>query len=327
MTEVKPAGTPSTMSHLAAVAPTLASVIVPVFGLILIGRLLVRFRFVDAAGTKGLTAVIFWVLLPALLFLSLVNNQAPAQPSVVALYFGVAVTLFALAVLCGRTLLGMSLAQAAVLGLNAAYGNTVLLGIPIVGATWGGPGLATLLSIIAAHSFVLLPAATVLVELGGVGDRRRPARVAADSVLASLKNPIIASIITAALWRWIGLPVPQVLRRGLDLLAQAAPALSLICLGASLPALRWESVERSVFFAVATKLVVMPLCMAAVVTLAGIPAPTSAVMIVTAAMPTGANAFLLAHRAGAMMETSATTVVIATLLAVVTLALLLTVLA
>lgn len=314
------------MPHLAAIAPTLASVILPVFGLILIGRLLVRHRFVDAAGTKGLTSVIFWVLLPALLFLSLVDNTAPAGPAVVALYFGVAVPLFALAVLCGRTFLRMSLAQAAVLGLNAAYGNTVLLGIPVVGATWGGAGLATLLSIVAAHSFLLLPAATVLVELGGEdagGDRRRPTRVAADALLASLRNPIISSIIAAALWRWIGLPVPYVLRRGLELLAQAAPALSLICLGASLPALRWASVDRSVLFAVATKLVVMPLCVAAAVALAGVPTPASSVMIVTAALPTGANAFLLAHRAGAMMETSATTVVIATVLAAVTLALLL----
>lgn len=319
------------MSHLAAVLPTLASLVLPVFGLIAIGRLLVRFRFVDAAGTKGLTGVIFWVLLPALLFLSLVGNPAPLGLAVVGVYFGVAVPVFAASVLCGLALLRLRVSQAAVLGLNAAYGNTVLLGIPIVSATWGGPGLATLLSIIAAHSLVLLPAATVLVTLDrdeeGPVRRHRLARAVADAVTASLKNPIIAAILTAVAWRWLGLPVPGVLRRCLELLAQAAPALSLICLGASLPALRPASIGPSVVFAATIKLVVLPLCMALAVAVAAIPAPTSTIMILTAALPTGANAFLLAHRAGAMMEVSATTVVVATLLASVTLTAILALLA
>lgn len=315
------------MSDLAALLSTLATVILPVFGLIAVGRLLVRHRFVDAAGTKGLTGVVFWVLLPALLFLSLVGNAAPSGLTVVGVYFGVAVPVFAVSVLCGLALLRASVAQAAVLGLNAAYGNTVLLGIPIVSATWGGSGLATLLSIIAAHSLVLLPAATVLVELDRGEDRPGLVRVVAGAVAASLRNPIIAAILAAVIWRWIGLPVPGVFRRCLELLAQAAPALSLICLGASLPVLRLRSVGRSVVFAVAVKLVALPLCMALAVKLAAIPAPTSAVMILTAALPTGANAFLLAHRAGAMMEVSATTVVVATILAAATLTAILAVLA
>jgi malonate transporter and related proteins len=319
------------MSHLAAVVPTLASVVLPVFGLIAIGRLLVRFRFVDAAGTKGLTGVIFWVLLPALLFLSLVGNPAPLGLAVVGVYFGVAVPLFAASVLCGLALLRLSVAQSAVLGLNAAYGNTVLLGIPIVGAAWGATGLATLLSIIAAHSLVLLPAATVLVALDRGEERparrHRLARVVAGAVAASLKNPIIAAILAAVVWRWLGLPVPGVFRRCLELLAQAAPAMSLIFLGASLPALRLASVGSSVLFAVAIKLVVLPLGVALAVGAAAIPAPASSVMILTAALPTGANAFLLAHRAGAMMEVSATTVVVATLLASLTLTAILALLA
>jgi malonate transporter and related proteins len=307
------------MSHLAAVVPTLATVILPVFGLIAIGRLLVRFRFVDAAGTKGLTGLIFWVLLPALLFLSLVGNAAPAGLAVVGTYFGVAVPVFALSVLVGLLVLRLPLAQAAVLALNAAYGNTVLLGIPIVGAVWGGAGLATLLSIVAAHSLILLPAATVLVELDRGEDRPGLARLVAGAVAASLRNPIICAILAALLWRWLGLPVPEALRRCLELLAQAAPALSLICLGASLPALRPASVGRPVVLAVVVKLAVLPLLMALAVRIAAIPAPTATVLILTAALPTGANAFLLAHRAGAMMEDSATTVVVATTLAAVTL--------
>lgn len=307
-----------------AAAPV--AVILPVFGLILIGRLLIRFHFLDAAGTKGLTSVIFWVLLPALLFLSIVNNEASAGIGTVGLFFAVALTVFALSTLGGIFVLRLPIDQAAVFALNAAYGNTVLLGIPIVGAIWGAPGLTILLSIVAAHSLVMLPLATVLVEFAP-GETRRPlATVLRDTVVASLRNPVIASILAAAIWRWLGLPVPGIVRRGLELLAQAAPALSLICLGASLPGLRRSSIAPPVLAAVAIKMVAMPLGMAGTAALAGIPMPAAGVLVLIAAMPTGANAFLLAHRSPAMMEASAATVVIATLVALVTLSLILAVL-
>ncbi|WP_207768010.1 AEC family transporter, partial [Methylobacterium frigidaeris] len=161
--------------------------------------------------------------------------------------------------------------------------------------------------------------ATVLVELDRGGHRRDLVRTVRDTVVGSLKNPIISSIMAATAWNWTGIPVPEALRRILELLAQAAPALALISLGASLPVLRRGNVGPPVLAAVAIKLAVMPLCMGLAVAAASIPQPASIIMIVTAAMPTGANAFLLAHRSGAMMEVSAATVVVATVVSVATL--------
>lgn len=307
------------MSHLATIASTLVSVILPVFGLIAIGRLIIRFGVVDRGETKGLTSLIFWILLPSLLFLSMVGNRSALRLDVIGVYFAVALPLFALSVLGGIAGLRMTIAQAAVFGLNAAFGNTVLLGIPIVGAIWGGPGLAILLSIIAAHSLLLLPAATVLVELDRGSHRQNLVRTVRDTVVGSLKNPIISAILAATAWNWTGLPVPEALRRILELLAQAAPTLALISLGASLPALRRETIGPPVLVAVAVKLAVMPLCMGLAAAAASVPQPASIIMVVTAALPTGANAFLLAHRSGAMMEVSAATVVVATIVSVATL--------
>ncbi|MGE7415253.1 AEC family transporter [Methylobacterium tarhaniae] len=307
------------MSHLATIASTLVSVILPVFGLIVVGRLIIRFGIVDRSETKGLTGLIFWVLLPSLLFLSIVGSRTPPRLDVIGLYFAVALPVFALSVLGGIALLRMTLAQAAVFGLNAAFGNTVLLGIPIVSAIWGGAGLAILLSIIAAHSLLLLPAATVLVELDRGEHRRRLLDTVRETVLGSLKNPIISSIMAATAWNGTGLPVPEALRRILELLAQAAPALALISLGASLPVLRRATIGPPVLAATVIKLAVMPLCMGLAVAAAAVPQPAAIIMVVTAALPTGANAFLLAHRSGAMMEVSAATVVVATIVSVATL--------
>lgn len=305
--------------ELERIAGFLLPVVLPVFGLVLLGRMIVRVGLVDANGTRALTDVVFWFLLPAMLFVSVGASPLPSILSTVALYFGVAVPLFLLSVMLGRRYIGLTLPQAGVFGLNAVYGNTVLMGIPIVGAVWGSPGLGVLLSIVAAHSIILLPLAIVLVEFGEGRSRGGLRRAVIGSVLGSIKNPVVASILLAAVWRSLGWPLAAPLRRFLELLAQAAPALSLICLGASLPVLGRTSLGPAVLVASVVKLAVMPLAMAAIVHAAGVPAPASVIMIVTAAMPTGANAFLLARRSESLTEASAATVVITTLVAVLTL--------
>ena len=316
------------MTQLGAVAAFLLPVLVPIVGLIGLGRLVVGIGLVDASGARGLTNLVFWFLMPALLFLSVAGGPppgaAPAGPlpgaaATTGLYFAVALPLFGMAVAIGRAALRLTLAQASVFGLNAVFGNTVMMGIPVVGAVWGARGLPVLLSIVAAHSHVLLPLATILIELGPGRRGGGLWSAVAGPLVQSLKNPIISSILLAFLWRWVGLPLPDALRRLLELMGQAGPTLALICLGASLPDLRRASAGPTVLLAVAIKLLVMPAAMAVAAAAAAIPMPAAAVMVATAAMPTGANAFLLARRAESMMEESAATMVVATLCAAVTL--------
>jgi predicted permease len=67
----------------------------------------------------------------------------------------------------------------------------------------------------------------------------------------------------------------------------------------------------------------MPALVALFAHLVGVHGVAFSVVVVAAAMPTGANAFLLARRFETMMEASASTVVISTGLSMVTLAVLL----
>ena len=96
------------------------------------------------------------------------------------------------------------------LGLNSSYGNTVLMGIPIIVAALGEDALPPLLAIIALHSAILLPLAGVLVEMDVVGSgRRRPLAILAATLARTLRNPVIMSILVASLWRFSRLPVPS----------------------------------------------------------------------------------------------------------------------
>ena len=238
----------------------LMPVILPVAGMVLIGRALVHIGFLDDPAVRGLSNLVFWLLLPSFLFLSVYKNPIPNAGETIGLYFSIALPAYAVSAAVGRRLLRLTMAQSGVLALNAIYGNSVLLGIPIVGTVWGGPGLNVLLAIVAVHSLLLLPIASAMVEVG-----ERLENPIVGPILSALKNPIVTSILVAVVVRWIEIPIPTAVSRTLELLGQGAPSLSLLCLGATLPPFRRHAFQASVATALVIKLALLPIAMAGAV--------------------------------------------------------------
>jgi predicted permease len=311
------------MEHLYAIAKIL-ELVVPLFVIIAMGWLAVRRSMLEPAGLSALTGFTYWAALPALLFGSIAEVDAPRLMDVAGVYLVCCVLIFIVSLFAGRLLLGASLAQTAVFSLNATYGNVIFLGTPLVSAVFGSQGVSLILTIIALHSGVLLPLAAVLIELGS-GRQGGVRVVARNTSVGLLRNPIMMSILLGFLWRATGIPIPAPLHELFSLLGHAASPLALFCLGASLPPLTKEpQVVREAVFASLLKLTGLPLCVGAFSSLMGLSGLPWRVAVVTAAMPTGANAFLLARRATAFAEASAATVVIATATSVITITVLLT---
>ncbi|MBU6498484.1 MAG: AEC family transporter, partial [Rhodospirillales bacterium] len=279
-----------------------------------------------APALRGMTDFVFFAAMPCLLFDSVAGAPPLHLLHVAGSFLGAAVLLFGLAVLVGRFVLRVRLASAAILALDSVFGNTVMLGIPIVDAAYGAEGVANLLAVIAFHSAVLLPLATILIE-ADTGQGRGPAAVLRSTVAGVLRNPVVVSIALAFLWRMTGLAVPLPLHRFFLLLGAAGPPLALFCLGASLPRpslahASWTYLAEiglgSLF-----KLVALPALAGQIAHLAGVSGVPFAVVVLAAALPTGANAFLLARSFATLAEASASTVVVTTLLSIFTLSTLL----
>lgn len=280
----------------------------------------------DAAGFRGLNDVTFYAGIPALMVLALADAGEPRVLDIAGAYFAAALAVFALAVALARQVLGAGLSAAGAIGLNAAYGNLVMLGIPIVSAAFGPPGLAVLISIIALHSVVMLPLASVLIE----ADRRGtadPLGVLLRTLPGLARNPILAAILLALAWHGLGLPIPAPLRRLLELASAAASPLALVCLGGTLPGFAGRGALREAGLATALKLVLLPALVWGLAALLGLGPMPTAVAVLAAGLPTGANAFLFARRAGegeaaaagAGEAAAAGTVVVSTALSVLTL--------
>ncbi len=300
----------------------LLGIVAPVFLLIVLGAVANHRRWLTQDAIRGVTDLVFFGAMPCLLFRSVVEAPPLRLADVAASFIGGAYILYTLGLLIARAILRVRLAQASVFGINCVFGNTVMLGIPIVDAAYGPEGVANLLAVVALHSAMLLPVATIVIE-ADTGTGAGPLAVLRAAVPGIVRNPVVMAIFLALAWRQTGIDVAAPVHRFLLLVGAAGPPLALFCLGASLPAPKGFANWREIAFAAALKLVAMPALVALIAYMMDVTGVAFAVTVLAAGMPTGANAFLLARRFGTMMEASATTVVVSTALAVVSLTVLL----
>jgi predicted permease len=301
-------------------------IIVPVFGMVLVGWAIGRTRLLTVEGLRGLTNVTFYALFPALLFRSMAKVRLEALDlEILLVFFGAGLLLFFLMLPLGR-FLGMRPADRTVFSLSGTFSNGVGIGIPFVSYAFGEAGLVPLLMIIALNSLILLTLSSFLLEVAAQGGARgRLLGKLGSAVLRMLKHPIIPSIFAGLAWSELtavvpGLATPIVIDRVLQALAAAAPPCGLIMAGASLAHVGLKEHWQPAAIATVFKLAVLPL----MVWTSGrylftLDPLWLTVATLNAAMPAGANVYLVAqlYRAGVGLATNA--VVISTAASVFTL--------
>jgi malonate transporter len=301
-------------------------IIVPVFGIVAVGWMLGRW-LLTADGLRGLTQVAFYSMFPALLFRSMAKVRLEVlELDIIVVFFGTGLLLYFLLLLLGRAL-GMRLGDQTVFALSGTFSNGVGIGIPFITYAFGEAGLVPLLMIISINSLVMLTLSSFLLEIGsgsGSGGGRLLAKLG-GAALMMMKHPIIPSTFAGLAWAeltaWVpGLAIPVVIDRVLQALALAAPPCGLIMAGASLAHVGIKEHWQPAAVATAMKLAVMPLMVwAAGRYLFTLDPLWLTVATLNAAMPAGANVYLVAqlYRTGVGLATNA--VVISTAVSIFTL--------
>jgi predicted permease len=293
-------------------------IVAPVFLIVALGYLAATRGFIGEAGFRGLNDFAFNLTAPALLFVGGTSGNMGGGPAALA-FFGAALLIYGGALWLGTARMRMGLGEAGLFALNCTFGNTVMMGIPLIAATFGQAGLPILITIIALHSMVLLTLATVVAEVGL--HRHAPWRRILLATLSGVaRNPVVATVFVALAWSTIGLPVPGVMRRTLEMLGAATPPIALFCLGGSLAAFSVGQSWGEVAWAAVLKLAALPLLVWGGCLLLALSPLETGVAVMTAALPTGANAFLLARRYATGAERSGATVLVSTVISVFTLA-------
>jgi malonate transporter len=300
----------------------------PVIAISALGFLAGRIGWLGPARVRKLSNLVFTVLTPALLFRTMSKvDVAHLDFRPVASYF-IAVAIIFAATLALR---GFN-RRAAVLALANTYSNNVMIGIPLIGLAYGQQGLVALFTLVSVHALVLLTTATIVLELAVLREEHGHAsRSMARTVLLALRNgiihpvplPIIAGLAFAA----TGLTLPAAVDQPLQWLGIAFGPLALILVGATLSATRVRGEWRGALGLAVVKNLVHPALVAVLAVWMALGTVERDVMIVAAALPIGANVFLFSQRYQVAEDTVTAAVAISTLLAVPTLALVMTLLA
>ncbi|TPG60545.1 AEC family transporter [Roseomonas nepalensis] len=294
--------------------------VAPVFLLIALGYGAALRRMVADEALRGLNDFAYWLCAPALLFLSAASGGGLAAHGgrLEMAFFAGALGIYAAALAFSRLAAGRGLAESGLFALNCAFGNTLMMGVPVVLAAFGPAGIGPATAIIALYSLIFMPLTTIVAEMG-LAEGASPMRVARTTIRSVARNPIVVSVVLGNLWALVLPPPPLPLARFLAILGAGTSPLLLFCLGASLRdfRLRRDWVDAVVINAL--KLVAMPLLVYGAGRLVGLGPLELAVAVTMAAMPTGANAFLMSRRYAVGMERSGAAVLLGTMASVATL--------
>ncbi|MFE0758586.1 AEC family transporter [Inquilinus sp. NPDC058860] len=297
-----------------------ASLVLPVFAIIVTGWLAGWSGYVSRSLADGLVHFAYNVAMPALLIVTIAQEPARnlLQGRFLLAFGGGSALCFALVFLAVRAAWGRGLASSTIHGMAAAMTNTGFVALPILHSIYGQPAVlpAAIATVFVAG--VMFPAAVILLESDGHGG---PGRAVRPAVLARqiLFNPMVLSTLVGLAWAIAGLPIPAPVAAYLDIFAAALTpcALFAIGLGLSVAGLR-ANLRASVLLAV-VKLVIMPLIVYGLCLATGLDPLYTIAAVVCAAVPTAKTVYILAGEYKVEEPLVAATVSITTLLSVPTL--------
>ncbi|MGF1474245.1 MAG: AEC family transporter [Geminicoccaceae bacterium] len=289
------------------------SALAPVFLMIVIGHGLRRSGVLDEAFWRGVEWLVYWILLPALLFI----KAASADPGSLNL-LGTALVIIPTILFCGF----LALASRWILVIDAAGLTSVMQGaartntyVSLAAATllYGDIGL----SIAGFTVAMVVPTAnlfnvvTMVLLLG-------QERVGFKAFLAVARNPFILACFLGLGWNAFGIPLSPIISETLEILGRGALSLGLMAVGASLvPSLVFQAGMPTVV-SVTIKQIAMPVIAWTLAMALNLGPINSLIILVCTAGPTSAASFVLARQLGGDAPMMALIITTSTLVSLIT---------
>ena len=307
---------------------SLTTLVLPFFALIGVGFFAVRRGILSPEQSNGLAKFVFLFPLPALLY-----NKTASTPferftdaRFILAYLTASIAGFVLAFIIARSLLKLRGSEASLLGLGAVYGNMGFLGIPLLILALGDAAAAPLSIIISVDIAIMIPAALILADLlaGQSGNIKRDLLAALTNGI--VKNPIVLAIIAGVTVSALELQTPLPLLRFSELLSGAAAPGALVALGGTLAQQSLSTGVRDGIVIAVFKTLAYPALVWTIMGAFHITPELRTTATLAAAMPTAAVLFVLVQKHTNMTGRASAVVLISTVIALVSLSVLLSVL-
>jgi malonate transporter and related proteins len=303
----------------------IVNVILPVFALILSGYLAARVGILGGESTDALNKFVYFIAMPVLLFhvVATLDPRDLLNGDFIAgfLIANVAVVIIALVVSMG--VFRRDLADAALFSMASGFCNAVYLGIPLSLIAFGPEALKPAITASVFQNITLIIPIVLLVELGT--NRGTGVLEVLGKLLRSLvKSPILMAPALGLLWSATGWALPVPVDTFAKLLGGAAGPCALFAIGLFLYGKPLHEGVGEVGTVVFLKLLLHPLLTWIVLALVLDVDPLFVkVGVLLAALPTGANCFVLAQQYGRFVQRTSAVILLSTVTAVLILSILL----
>ena len=294
------------------------SLTIPFFGIILLGAFSRSSGFFDEQAGRILARFAFFVVLPAFMFVSITSAPVSeiANPHFILRYEAVTIIIFALGIVFATRILGLSGRSSGIFALNATYPNYGYIGVPLAILAFGQGAVVPMSLILVCDSIMLLLLTAIFTRDKGSADLSS----ALMQMLQSMsRNPLLLSVLAGFIFSASGLTLPDMPIFFLNMLAGAAAPTALFALGITLIGQPIRSARAELGTITVLKLVIHPLLMGVVMlTMPGLDVLWIQTAILFACLPVAANVFALSEFYQAYSGRTATSIMLTTLIASLT---------
>jgi len=240
----------------------------PIFAIIIIGYLAVKFAVVPKSSSEALSSFVVNFAVPALLF------QAISQRPVAEIFnrdylvaYGAGsllafATLYAISLKLNRR----SYSHSAIFAMGGSFSNSLMIGFPIVVQLYGSAAMLPLALTLMVENFIIFPITLIIAEAGEQSAQGKM-KILATALGRIVRNPIVAAIFLGVVFSYSGAELPQVAIKVIDMFSATVSGVALFAIGSMLVGINARSAAADVALVLPIKLVVHPLMVLLVLSL------------------------------------------------------------
>ncbi|MDH3238680.1 MAG: AEC family transporter [Deltaproteobacteria bacterium] len=293
--------------------------VLPVFLVIAIGATARRFRFIEEPFIDTANRLVYYFLLPALLFYKIGTSNFLEAFNAHLVIGGYAATVatFLVATLISRKM-AITPGERGSFVQGAVRANLAYVGLPVVFSAVGDIGLTKagiFLGFMVPLINTLAIVALVTPHGNGQGRGRENARRIAYQLAI---NPVLLSAFFGILWSLFRIPLPALADRTLAILSSATLPLSLLCLGGAFSFERARSGFRLAAISAAMKVLLTTALAVAAYRWMGLTGDDLHVGVIMMGCPTAVVTYVMASQLKGDTDLAGTIIVLSTAVSAVT---------
>ncbi|MEM1206720.1 MAG: AEC family transporter [Acidobacteriota bacterium] len=301
-------------------------IVLPVFGVVALGFGATKMGWFGGDAESGLAKFVFDFAVPLMLFRSLATADLPG--TVPWGYFGAyylsAATVYGAGFLLARYAFRRTYGGQVITGFGYAFGNTVLLGLPLILTTFGDEAALPFFILLSVHGLLFFTTTTLMLEFERASAATSKRQRVRQVMTALLHNPILMGIVLGLMVNLSGLALASPVDAICALMQQAVTPCALFSLGASLTQYGIAGRLRQSMLLVAAKTLVMPALVYLLATYVFDIEPLwTMVAVVMAGQPSGVMTYIFAKKYDVGQAIATTSIFLSTTFSILSLSVIL----